>query len=72
MMLHLLLCMHLIQDVQDVSNVESELHSLLCPLSGIKMCSPVLISSHSDIGPFDKANVLAKITGKIVSVQRII
>ena len=61
--------MHLIQAVQDVSNIESELHSLLCPLSGIKICSPVLILSHSDIGPFDKANVLAKIKGEDMLVQ---
>ena len=65
---HFVMCAP-IQTVQNVSNVECELHSLLCPLSGIKMCNPVLISSHSNIGPFDKANVLSKIKGKIVLLQ---
>jgi ubiquitin-protein ligase len=47
--------------IGDASNVQSELYSLVCPLSGVKICNPVIIEGHNDIGSFDKDNILSKI-----------
>jgi hypothetical protein len=47
--------------IDDVSNIQSELCSLVCPLSGVKLCHPVIIEGHSDLGTFDKENIMWKI-----------
>ena len=53
-----------LQSITDISDVECDQVSLVCPLSGTRIMKPVLISQ-SLSGPFDESNILAKIEGNV-------